>query len=126
MKEILEQNKFGSVIKEIRENRNLSIRGLASLCEFSAAYVSDLETNKRNPTLKVIKHMSENLKLTENEHKMMMDAFAHDRLQIPVHLLYYVIDNDLIESLKVLKEVDEDGQNIKHLALSLNKNKGAK
>jgi len=122
MKEILEQNKFGSVIKEIRENRNLSIRGLASLCELSAAYVSDLETNKRNPTLKVIKHMSENLKLTENEHKMMMDAFAHDRLQIPVDLLYYVIDNDLIESLKVLKKVDKDGQNIKRLALSLNKN----
>ena len=126
MKEILEQNKFGSVIKEIRENRNLSIRVLASLCELSAAYVSDLETNKRNPTLKVIKHMSENLKLTEFEHKMMMDAFAHDRLQIPVDLLYYVIDNDLIESLKVLKEVDKDGQNIKHLALSLDKNKVTK
>lgn len=126
MKEILEQNKFGNVIKEIRENRNLSIRGLATLCEFSAAYISDLEKNNRKPTLKVIKHMSDNLKLTEIEHKMMMDAFAHDRLQIPVDLLYYVIDNDLIESLKVLKEVDKEGQNIKSLALSLDKNKGAK
>lgn len=122
MEDIVEKNKFGNVLKQIRTNQNLSLREFAKLCMFSPAYISDLEKNHRKPTLEVIKRISENFVITEEEQKIIMNTFIHDRLELPIELLYYLIDNDLIESLRILKEVDKDGQNIKRLAFSLNKN----
>lgn len=116
------ENKFGSTIKCIRNNRNLSLRDLAKLCEFSPAYISDLEKNNRKPSIEVIKRISERLELISEEQKMVMDAFFHDRLEIPSELLHYIIDNDLIESLNILREFDSDGQDIKNLAFSLKNN----
>ncbi len=116
------ENKFGNIIKYIRIDRNLSLRDFAKLCEFSPAYISDLEKNNRKPSTEVIKRISERLAITRDEQKMMMDAYFHDRLEIPSELLHYIIDNDLIESLKILKELDSDGQDIKNLAFSLKNN----
>ena len=73
--------------------------------------------------MSVINKICNNIVLTEQESQAMMDAFARDRLDVPVELLYYLIDNNLIESLKVIKEEDQKGTNIKNLALKLNSNK---
>lgn len=121
-----EKSQFGNVLKYIRTNRDLSLREFAKLCEFSPAYIADLEKNNRKPSVEVIKRIKEKIFVTQEEQKMMMGAFAHDRLEIPDDLLYYLIDNDLIESLKILKEADKDGQKIKSLALSLNINNNCK
>jgi len=51
-----------------------------------------------------------------------MKAFARDRLDIPVELLYYLIDNELIESIKIIKNEDAKGETIKRLALALKNN----
>lgn len=121
-----EKLKFGSVLNYIRTSRELSMRQLAIICGLSAMYISDLENGNRKPTLRVIECISKKLLLTDEEYSMMMDAFAHDRLQVPVDILYYLIDNDLIESLNILKEVDKKGDNIKRLALSLNNGNNSK
>lgn len=114
---------FGDTLKTVRENKELSIRGLSRLCGLSAAYISDLEKNNRRPTVQVVSSITENVLLTSEEYKMIMDAYNHDRLNIPVDLLFYLIENNLIESLSTIKSVDETGENIKKLALTLNKNK---
>lgn len=111
--------KFGKTLKGIREDRDLSIRQFAKICDFSPAYISDLEKDNRKPTLELINRISNNLILTEEEKNTMKNAFIHDRLEVSPELLYYLIDNDLIESLKILKELDSKGENIKRLAFSL-------
>ena len=114
--------KFGKTLKSIRETRNLSIRQFSKICDFSPAYISDLEKDNRKPTIELINRISNNLILTEEEKNTMKNAFIHDRLEVPSELLYYLIDNDLIESLKILKELDSEGKNIKRLAFSLKNN----
>lgn len=115
--------KFGQILRNIRNNRALSVRQFALKCGLSAAYISDLENNNRKATMSVTNKICNNICLTEQELQSMMDAFTRDRLDIPVDLLYYLINNDLIESLKMIKETDEKGINIKKLALKLNRDR---
>lgn len=107
---------FGFVLKKIRNNREISIRRLASILGISAVYLSDLENNARKVTLNVIEKIKSNLILTEDEEKLMMNAFTHDRLNVPVEILYYLIDNDLLDSIKTIKKEDAKGESIKRLA----------
>lgn len=114
---------FGQVLKEIRSSREMSLRGLANVLGVSAVYLSDLEKNSRKVTLSVIEKIESNLILTEQEEETIMNAFTHDRLNIPVDLLYYLIDNNLLESIKTIQKEDENGESIKRLALTLTSKK---
>jgi len=123
MNEAGQNLKFGQILRKIRKDRDLTIKDLAIMCDLSMIHISNLENNNRKVTMSVINKICNNVILTEEENQIMMDAFAHDRLDIPVELLYYLIDNDLIESLKTIKETDEKGINIKKLALKLESDK---
>ena len=112
-------SKFSVVLKNIRTTRNMTVRDFSDTCSISAAYVCDLEKGNRKVTSQVMSNMTSNLNLTEEEHKAMINAFAYDRLQIPKEVLYYLIDNDLLESIKIFKEYDAKGTKVKQLAKSL-------
>lgn len=114
--------KFGKVLKNLRINRNFTIRMLSSVLSISPAYICDLEQGNRKITLELLNKIRERLNLTEDEEMIVIEAFTYDRLSIPLDLLNYLIDNNLIGSLKTLKDFDKDGSNIKKLALNL-KNK---
>lgn len=122
MKREDEKLKFGTVLRNIRENRELSVRAMSRLCECSAVYISDLENNNRKVTMNVINNISSKMLLSDEEKNQMMQAYSHDRLQIPVELLYYLIDNNLLESIKILKEYDKDGTSIKQMAKKIKDN----
>jgi len=111
--------RFGTVLKNIRTTRNMTVRDLSDTCSMSIAYICDLEKGNRKATVQVMNNVSTNLTLTEEEQKDMINAFAYDRLQIPKELLYYLIDNDLLESIKIFKEHDEKGLQVKQLAKNL-------
>jgi len=123
MSDVGQNLKFGQTLRDIRNSRGLSVRQFAIKCDLSIAYTSDLENNNRKATMSVINKICSNIVLTEQEKEAMMDAFTRDRLEIPVELLCYLIDNDLLESLKIIKETDPKGTNIKKLALKLNPDK---
>jgi transcriptional regulator with XRE-family HTH domain len=111
--------KFGEVLKDVRTTRNMTVRDFSDTCSISIAYICDLEKGNRKVTPQVMSNMTSNLILTEEEQKAMINAFAYDRLQIPAELLYYLIDNDLLESIKIFKEHDEKGIKVKQFAKSL-------
>jgi transcriptional regulator with XRE-family HTH domain len=108
---------FGQTIKEIRVSRKMSIRALAVALGVSPVYLSDLENSSRKVTSTVIEKVKSSLELSEDEEAKVMSAFSHDRLDIPVELLYYLIDNDLLDSLKTIQKEDSKGESIKCLAL---------
>jgi transcriptional regulator with XRE-family HTH domain len=115
--------KFGVVLRDIRTSRNMTVRDFSSTCSMSVGYISDLEKGNRKATVQVMNSLTNNLMLTEEEHKKIINAFAYDRLQIPSELLLYLVDNDLLPSLQVLKECDKEGTNIKKLAKTLKSTK---
>lgn len=115
--------KFGSVLKNIRETRGLSIRAFSNKCELSAVYISDLEACNRKATMNVIEHVSSKIPLTDEEFSAMKKAFVRDRMDIPKEVINYLVDNDLIESLESLSRTDQNGSHIKQLALNLNMKK---
>lgn len=114
-----EQLQFGAVLRSIRQQRELSVRAMSKLCGVSPIYISDLENNNRKVTLNVINNITGKVVLTKEENEQMMQAYSHDRLDIPVELLYYLIDNDLLDSIKTFKEYDSNGTIVKQLAKSL-------
>lgn len=60
---------FGSVIKELREEKGLSQQELADYSEVDRTYISDLERGLYFPTLNTIYKLSEILKL--QPHKLL-------------------------------------------------------
>lgn len=114
---------FGQFLKEIRNNRKMSLRSFAGILGVSAAYLLDLENNARKVTINIINKIKSNLVLTQDEELKMEKAFMHDRLIISTDLLYYLIDNDLLDSIKTIQEEDKKGESIKRLALTFKQNK---
>jgi transcriptional regulator with XRE-family HTH domain len=60
---------FGSVIRELREEKGLSQQELADYSEVDRTYISDLERGLYSPTLNVIYKLAEVLKI--QPHKLL-------------------------------------------------------
>jgi len=119
MEHVNEKPLFGDVIKIIRANKELSLRKFSQECNFSTAYMSDLEKNNRKPSFEVIKRIKENIFLTLEESDMLMKAFAHDRKEIPEEIVYYLLNNELIEQMLFLANLDPEGTHIRKLVNTL-------
>lgn len=118
MKEIEGKLYFGNTLKEIRNARGLSVREFAKIVGFSAVYICDLEKGNRKPTLEMINKFSKVLILSEEEKKKLNDgfAYAHPNKVIPPDIMYYILENNLIEPIRMIKETDEKGIKIKQLS----------
>jgi transcriptional regulator with XRE-family HTH domain len=58
---------LGDNIRERRAARGWSQHDLATMADLSAAYVSELETNHKQPSLNVLARLAEVLKVTPAE-----------------------------------------------------------
>ena len=111
--------KFGSVLNGIRTSRELTIRDFSEATGFSAGYLCDLENSNRMGSLEVINKISNKICTSEEENKAMVKAYMCDRLTLPSELIYYLVENELLESIKIIKEHDPKGESIKKLAKSI-------
>lgn len=66
MKEVINEA-FGKVIKQLREEQELSQQELADYAELDRSYISDMERGRYNPTLQTIYKLSEILKIKPNK-----------------------------------------------------------
>lgn len=119
----IEKLSFCNTLKYIRFKRDLTIRKFSEITGISPAYICDLEQGHRKGNLGIVKNISEKLILSEEDHKILINAFYRDHLSLPEDLIYYLIDNDLLDSIKILKEFDQDGSNIKRLSNDLKNSK---
>lgn len=125
MKEIEAKKYFGNSLMEIRNARGLSARDLAKLVGFSNVYISDLEKGNRKPTLKMINIFCNTLLLTDEEKQKLNDgfAYAHPELVIPSDIMYYILENNLVDTIRIIQQEDENGTKLKTLAKTINKTK---
>ena len=117
MKEIESKLMFGNTLRTIRNNRTLTIREFAQLTGYSPVYICDLENGNRKPTLEMINIFNDKLYLTEEEYKLLQKGylFAHPENVIPLEVMCYILENNLIEALKTLEATDKKGTKIKEL-----------
>lgn len=110
---------FGNILKGLRTERKLTVRGLAKELEFSAVYVSDLENGNRLPTMAVVQRLNEKLTLTEEQQEQINLAYNTLHPNIPIEVIYYIQKNNLIGALQTLNELDNDAVKVKKLVLDL-------
>lgn len=58
---------FGSTLRAIRTIRGLSQEEFAHICCLDRTYISGLELGKRNPTLRVLTSMADQLNISVSE-----------------------------------------------------------
>ncbi len=59
--------KFGQTLKRIRTKKKMSQGDIARALEVHRAYISGIESGKRNPTLATIKKLADALKVSADE-----------------------------------------------------------
>jgi len=62
---------FGQLLRKQRKSAGFSLKNLAAKAEFSASYLSLLENNRRQPSMKAIKQLAAVLGLNTNEFQAM-------------------------------------------------------
>jgi transcriptional regulator with XRE-family HTH domain len=61
------KEKFGSKVKELREQKGFSIEYLANIADIDRTYISDIEKGKRNVSLLIIEKLSKALEVNIQE-----------------------------------------------------------
>jgi transcriptional regulator with XRE-family HTH domain len=65
---------FGSVLRRLRQERNLTIEEAAKRADVTANYLGDVERGQRNPTMKVVARILAGLRVSWAEFAQLLDA----------------------------------------------------
>lgn len=89
-------SRFGAFITEKRKAKEISLRKMAELLDFSPAYWSDIEKGRRNPpNYNKLEEIAKILVLSNEELDNMIDLASEDRDEIPMDLPEYIKDSGL-------------------------------
>ncbi len=61
------QKKFGERLKDIRQHKNLSLRGMAAACDLDDSQISKIENGKKNIQLSTIFELAKGLGIEPKE-----------------------------------------------------------
>lgn len=106
---------LGDNIKQLRENKNLSINSLARRCSMSPGYLSDLEKGKKeNPSLDTLEKIASELDTTVQQlfKETINEPDEIDELEADMKLLYSKIKdlspNDRKKILEIIKKFEDE------------------
>ena len=114
--------KFGPFIRELRMQRGIGQRELASKIGLSASYLNDIEKEKRTaPKLSVIKKISSILSI---DIKLLNDLAGTSKKTLAPDINEFIIKNPKIGSLlRTIKESNLNDDQIKSIENSINRKK---
>lgn len=99
--------KFGRFISEMRNKHAMNMQELAQRLEITTSYLSQLERGIRNnPSLKLLKHISEVLQLNEEVNKL-FDLCAKANNTVSPDIIEYINQHNVV--LKVLRVARDVG-----------------
>ena len=87
---------FGTYIRQRRQARGLTLRGLAARVGLSPVYMSNIETDRRPaPSQEYLDKLAVELALGKDEVEQMLDLAARSRDQrVPADLPDYIMERD--------------------------------
>ena len=99
---------FGEFIKLRRQEKGITLRGLADKLDIAPSYMSDIEKGKRNaPNQDTLNKMIVVLELTEEESNELLDLAATSKDAIAQDLTEYVSNNPNVRvALRRAKDLD--------------------
>jgi XRE family transcriptional regulator, regulator of sulfur utilization len=65
---------FGSVLRRLRQERDLTIEEAAKRADVTANYLGDVERGQRNPTMKVVARILAGLRVSWAEFAQLLDG----------------------------------------------------
>lgn len=65
---------FGSVLRRLRQERDLTIEEAAKRADVTANYLGDVERGQRNPTMKVVARILAGLRVNWTEFARLLDG----------------------------------------------------
>lgn len=96
---------FGEFLRDKRVRAGISLRGLAKHLDISAAFLSDVEHNARNPfDIKKLHLISTLLSLSEEEIYEMYDLVGKKRGEIPPDVQEYISSEKLSDVLRDIRK----------------------
>jgi transcriptional regulator with XRE-family HTH domain len=94
---VTEKHNFGEFIMTKRMDQGISLRKMAEQLEITAAYLCDLEKNRRQPPEKpLLDKMAKALFLTEDDRLNLYDMAGNLRGEVSPDLPEYIMDNDVV------------------------------
>lgn len=96
---------FGEYIRQKRLEKNISLRKMAQIMEYSPTYWSDIENGRRNPpNFDKLQQLCEEFTLSVEEKDLLFDL-AGDFVQVPPpDLTDYLLDPNVRRALRTAKK----------------------
>lgn len=91
---------LGEKIRELREHKDISLRELAKKLEISAAFLSDVELGRRNPSKKVLRQIALDLDVKPEE-------LENYDTRLPVEEMRRMVQADPAFGLALRKVIDK-------------------
>ncbi len=117
---------FGSFLSSKREEKQITLRKLASALGVSAPYLTDLEKNRRNPPdLEKLNRIAEILELEPEEKTQMFDLAGKGRNTVAPDLPEYIMERDYVSAaLRTARDMDAGEEEWKRFIEELRRRKG--
>ena len=106
------QKTLGKFILSKRKLKKIPSRQLAIKCDISAAYMNDIEKDKRVPTFEVLKKIGLALDLDDENTYLLLDLAAkNSNNKVPYDIIDYIMKNDSLRKCirKKIKNNDYSG-----------------
>ena len=99
---------FGEFLQKKREERQITLRGMAEKLKMSAPYLSDIEKGRRNPPeMDKLQLIAQILGLTEEENAIMLDLAGKMRNTVAPDLPEYIMERDYVSAaLRTARDLD--------------------
>lgn len=100
---------FGGFVRQHRQARGMTLRGLAAALGISPVYMSNIETDRRAaPTQEHLEKLAKELMLDKAGYEEMLDLAAKSKAQrVSSDLPEYIMERDIVRAaLRTAKEVD--------------------
>ena len=117
---------FGNFITTKRLERKITLREMARRLDCSAAFLSDVEKDRRNPfDVKKLELLSGILVLSEEEKMEMFDLAGKKRNSVAPDLPEYIMDNDYVSAaLRTARDLGAGEEEWKKFVNELKQRKG--
>lgn len=116
---------FGEHIVAKRLEKDISLRKMAELLDYSAAYWSEVEKGKKNPpSLDKLQQIAKILSLTDEETTQLYDLAMKKRDTIPPDIPAYISENEIIKvALRTARDLGADEEDWKRFINDLKERK---
>ena len=116
---------FGEYIVAKRLEKDISLRKMAELLYYSAAYWSEVEKGKKNPpSLDKLQQIAKILSLTDEETTQLYDLAMKKRDTIPPDIPAYISENEIIKvALRTARDLGADEEDWKRFINDLKERK---